>query len=1117
MPRKKVTTEPVISSDQPVDATPAKKARAKSSAAEPTVEPVKKPRRTTKKATEPEVAEAPSIAIEAFSADSAEEGLVVMLRPIQRKSTKPAVTPPSPAAKAAPVEEASSANDDDDLLLPVFRSRAAAEKKPARNRQPEPTEEPTRQINLAEPAIAVSAELEFERTDDGLAVAFRTRSASKPTSRREPKPVATPVVEEPFQPAAPVKVITPSVALESTSIADEDTPDGALTINWRTIGNDTVKPTREARDTERDDDRRGRRGQRGFRERSETTAESSEVVVAEEPVAPAAAPRAREIAIPSDAPQVVLRNGLPTLVRDHRVYPPLMLYGRARDSKRTDILLEEVKLASDSGIHLHMVAIDLEVSETGLEEATTLAENLLVAIVKVDPEAQVIFRVEFTADRGWDTKYPDAKFRGLDGSLAQPSICDDAFWQDAELHLAQFVRNLLIGPLKGHAMGVHLERNEWFLSDLDGYDDSHAAQRKFRDWARTRYNQDVVALRASWFDGSANFADIDVPQFLPEGADGERFVRSSRRQRRYVDYHLFLSDETVRRIRSLAYAAKEASNGYFLVGVSYGYTFEWSHPSNGHLALGKLLRAEEVDYIAGPPSYRNREPGGTGSFPAPIDSFALNGKLYVSLEDYRTSLGELADPDSDHNPLLKTPQALESVHWRGAGAALSHGAGAAWMDLWGNGWLRTASVWSLAAKLREALILRMEATSPDPEVAVFVDERSLAYLVDQNAFALLVQNVRESVLRAGVSVGFYLLSDLAHREVFPESKLYLFLNAWDIRPDLRAAIKTRLQKDGKVLFWLYTAGMFDSGRDALERAREVTGIALKPQPFYSKAGTNLVNRRHPLAEAFPEKTISGNAQLEPSYFAIPEDATVLGEYSQSGLASFVVRKFDDDAEGNWTSVFLGEPVVNPQLIRALAQMAGAHVWNFQNDVVHVRSPFLTVHCTGAGSRNIALPEKFSAYDLVNDQWASIDSAQLRFTAVDGSTHVFLVGQKTEIEHMLKTNPTDVLHIEDIPARVANVRNDIEAFDVPVMKLGEWMTGADPEESVDEWFLRPQVEEEGLTPAVGNVDEPGHRRRRRRTGRTNDRNNAPTNRQSEFHAPAVPNADQVVNVMFRKRD
>mgnify|MGYP003348265723 CR=1 FL=1 len=97
-----------------------------------------------------------------------------------------------------------------------------------------------------------------------------------------------------------------------------------------------------------------------------------------------------------------------------------------------------------------------------------------------------------------------------------------------------------------------------------------------------------------------------------------------------MDYHLFLSDATVERLSDLAYAAKQASEGYFLVGASYGYTFEWAHPSSGHLALGKLLRTHEIDFIAGPPSYKNREPGGSGPFPTAIDSFALNGKLYIN-------------------------------------------------------------------------------------------------------------------------------------------------------------------------------------------------------------------------------------------------------------------------------------------------------------------------------------------------------------------------------------------------------------------------------------------------------------------------------------------------------
>ncbi|WP_025228999.1 hypothetical protein [Fimbriimonas ginsengisoli] len=833
-------------------------------------------------------------------------------------------------------------------------------------------------------------------------------------------------------------------------------------------------------------------------------------------------PEKAAIPIPDDAPQVVVRNGVPTLVRNHQVYPPIMFFGSPSDERRADTVLEEVRMAAEAGVHLHSYLVELETDLAAVDDSARFAAYILARSVQIDPESQVIFRLVLQAPRNWEDTFTNARYKQPDGTIAEPSICDDEYWNVTKACLERFVKQMRLLDLNAHILGVHLERGEWFLGEGAGYDDSKAAQTKFREWARTRYLDDEVTLRASWFDGTVRFDNIQIPPYQPEGEDGERFIRSSRRQRRYVDYHLFLSDATVQRIADLAYAAKAASDGYFLIGASYGYTFEWSHPASGHLSLGKLLRTPEIDFIAGPPSYRSRQPGGSAPFPGPIDSFALNGKLYISEEDFKTSLSVGHEPD-DFNPQLKTPQALESVHWRGAGAALAHASGVAWMDLWGNGWLRTHSVWQRARKVREAMIDRLAAPLDDPEVAIFIDERALAYLVDSHAFKLLVQNVRESVLRAGVSAAFYLLSDLAHREKFPESKLYIFVNAWDVRPELRAAIKSRLQRDNKVLFWLYAAGLFDAGRESLERAREVTGIALKPQPFYSKAGTTILNRRHPLAEAFPDRNVAGGSKLEPSYFAIPEGATVLGEYTQTGLPSFVVKEFNEGpADTHWTSVFLGEPVVNPALIRALAQMAGAHVWNHQEDVVHVRHPFCTVHCQGAGPRTIMLPGKFSAYNLLSDEWSAVDSPNVRFTAVDGSTHCFLVGPRDELEHQLHADPRTVLHIEKLPPRETNMRIDSSNFDVPIMKLDEWMGGSDSDDNADEWFLRPQhIEEDRPGPAEESDSGVGRRRRRRRgKGNGQDGNgSAPTpSRRSESTVEVSSDFDDIgLNVMFRKRE
>ncbi len=988
--------------------------------------------------------------------------------------------------------------------------------KPARSRakaKVEPEERPSPKKTTRTKAKAAE-HAPFEADDDVPMPIFRPRQAApQPTAEEKPKPREKKARAK-AEPAPKIEVV------HEDFLVDDDLP---VPI-WREFTGKQAAPSAESDQPSearsRDRSRRRDRDKAKPRDKAVVEVEIEEPTPEEIPVSfrprekkNLAPPPKPLIPTPANAPQVVVRNGLPTLVRDGRVYPPMFFFGGTTDERSATTVLEELRMASEAGIHLHSHYLDFEIDENAIEASVQMAAYLLSKSVSVDPESQVLFRLVFKAPRGWQQNFPKGRFLHEDGSLAEPSVCDDEFWNLAKSCLHTFVSKLRQLDLANHILGLHLDRGEWFFADRWGYDTSDAATVKFREWARVRYLDDVVMLRASWFDGNASFNDLQVPVYQPEGTEGDKFVRSSRKQRRYVDYHLFLSDATVQRIGDLAYAAKEASEGNFLIGASYGYTFEWSHPASGHLSLGKLLRTPEIDFIAGPPSYRDREPGGTAAFPGPIDSFALNGKLYLSEEDFKTSLSGGREPD-DFNPMIKTPQALDSVHWRGAGAALAHGSGISWMDLWGNGWLKTSSIWGRASKISEALVNGMAAGSAEPDICVFIDERALAYLVDPNAFTLLVQNVRESVLRAGVNAGFYLLSDLAHREKFPEAKAYIFLNAWDLRPDLRAAIKSRLQRDGKVLFWLYSAGLFDSGRDSLERAREVTGIALKPQPFYSKSGTTILNRRHPLCEAFPDRAIASGTKLEPSYFAIPEEALVLGEYSQTGLPSFVVKEFDSETpDTKWTSVFLGEPMVNPGLIRALAQMAGAHIWNFTDDVVHLRPPFLTVHCGNAGPRTIALPSKWAAYNLLQKGWVQTDSTNLRFQATDGSTHVFLVGTHEEIDSILSADPDELLKIAELPDKLDNtLAGDAASFDIPMMKLNEWMEGGDADEVADEWFLRPQQIVEEAAPEPEPEERPGRRRRRRRRG---DRGG------SEETANIRPeyggDDDLGISVVFRKRD
>jgi hypothetical protein len=992
------------------------------------------------------------------------------------------------------------------------------------------------------PAEAVAAHSEATPAQAEAAEPSKARTGR---SRRRTKPAGPEAESAPEAPSEPSPV--------DQMLGDDD----LIVLSWRT--KDAAAPAVEpAAPAEQAEGLAPRRSRRRRRKELQTTDISAAAALQTEPAPEPPAPvkpeprkRTREkatpkepeeatpkrkppeplvppkppIRTPEDAPQVVPVGGVPTLVRDKRVYPPIAFFGSSPDEKRARTVLEQIRMAADGGIHIHVHLIELDVDRSKVDQAVGMAAYLLSKTVEADPEAQVLFRVVFIAPHGWADAYPDAKYTTPSGQIAEPSVCDEGFWGVARDCLRTFVQKLRMLPAQGNLLGIHLERGEWFYAEGSGYDSSPAARRLFRRWTEIRYLGDVVTLRAAWFDGQAQFENLEPPTFHESPQHGEKFVRSNRKERRWVDYHLFLSDATVQRITDLAYTVKEASQGYFLVGVSYGYTFEWSHPASGHLSLGKLLRTSEIDFIGGPPSYRSREPDGTAPFPCPVDSLTLNGKLYISEEDFKTSIGEGYVPD-DFNPVIKTPQALESVHWRGAGAALAHGSGVCWMDLWGNGWLKTANIWSRGSQVKDLLTLRLGTPIGEPDVAVFVDERALAYLVDRNAFQLLVQNVREAVLLSGLSAGFYLLSDLAHRESFPESKLYVFLNAWDIRSELRGAIKSRLQRDNKVLFWLYAAGLFDSGRASLERAREVTGIALKPQPFFSRTGTTILNRRHPLCEAFPDKGLIGGAQLEPSYFGIPEDATVLGEYSHSGLPSFLLKEFKHDSkpELNWKSVFLGEPVVTPALLRALGQLAGCHVWNYQEDLVHVRPPFLTVHCRGAGQRTITLPNKWSAYDPLSGEWAAVDSTSLKFAAGDGSTHVFLVGPQVELEGLIGRSREELLTLAELPTKPDNTaRFDAVGFDVPIVKLDEWIEGGIEEDFVEEWLFKPSLVDEEPEPEPEEPQRTGRRRRRRGRGGGGSGNGSGNGGNTEEPAQAQkdiggePADDMGVHVMFRKRD
>ncbi|MEN3000913.1 MAG: hypothetical protein ABDI19_03615 [Armatimonadota bacterium] len=710
--------------------------------------------------------------------------------------------------------------------------------------------------------------------------------------------------------------------------------------------------------------------------------------------------------------RVHFHRGVPYLTFGERVLQPQLFFGNPHTPEAATRVHQQMQLASEAGISLFALLIPLPVRTTGALEAFDSIRYWTALAREVNPDALLLWRIVPVPVGNWRAEFSEAVIRFADGTVGGPSVCADRWWEIVQAQLTELARLVEQEEEGAYTLGYHLDWGEWFLPESAGYDTSEAATQAFREWLRRHFRNDTVSLRASWFNGEVSFGTATVPAFVPNAPLTKRQFYDPRREGRWIDYHQFIAEATARRILSLARAVKEACHRRCLVGASYGYVLEWRHPHSGHLALGMLLQSEDIDFLSAPITYADRLPGGVGACPVPVESVHLHHKLFLAEEDYRTPFGKVMRLDQpatehsltagtgseeDYNPPLRSADAVAQVQNRSAMQALVHGFGEAWMDLWGEGWLMHPAIWERLAGWQQWWAMRARVGQVEPDLAVIVDPMSLSYVrVGSPLIQQVVVQAREAVTRSGISFGFYLLDDVVRRD-FPRSRLVLFLNAWNIKPSVREAIRRRLQRDGRTLIWLYAASLFDNHRHTLETAREVTGIALALQPWASMQGSQIINPLHPIARQMKRDKLGIQQRWEPSFYALDttDKCQVIGEYIETGLPSLAVAEHD-----NWRAVFIGERLLTPELLRGIANWAGVHVWCVTNDVVHIRPPFVHLHASRGGEKSLNLPMPLCLYDLTDGVWVAEEVHEYRLGMNEGESRLFLVGTRATIEALL---------------------------------------------------------------------------------------------------------------------
>lgn len=450
--------------------------------------------------------------------------------------------------------------------------------------------------------------------------------------------------------------------------------------------------------------------------------------------------------------------------------------------------------------HLYRLPVAAAFSPYGDSPDTWLAPNRfdygeldqrLATLVTLDPAARVLLRVDFDSPPWWEaqnreTLVPSPQFTP---SLTAERKPTHASWysptwrQAARQALQSLVKHVEAGPWAERVFGYELNSGRggrwvpWHQA-VELQETSPAAQAAFRAWLQRKYGG-LAALRVAWGQPRQPLADspevkagyiytqwaqIQIPalKYMLDPASPGLYDPSG--QQHLADYQLFLGEYTAEVILDLVKAGREAGGGGKQWGACYGHLLWWPEgdwpPSlTGHLGLSRLLAADEINFLVGPPE-------GPPAPTSAVQSIELRGKWY--LEQVGRSVG------------IEGEVSALTVYLRRSGP-------------------------SLRSEQRPD---RAQDSATSPPWALVLDERSLAHLSPSGDLQRVTLQTQAAELAGLDWPEVWLAGDLPAAR--SDHAGYVLAGTYYVPETLREAV-IRRTRPGTVVVWLYGAGTLDGG------------------------------------------------------------------------------------------------------------------------------------------------------------------------------------------------------------------------------------------------------------------------------------------------------------------
>lgn len=622
------------------------------------------------------------------------------------------------------------------------------------------------------------------------------------------------------------------------------------------------------------------------------------------------------------------------------------------------------------------------------------------------------------------------------------SFSSDKWKRDAAKALRDFCDGVDRLPFADRVIGYFLAAggtSEWYPVNVfcnrrkQKYADFSPAFRKaYGNFLRKRYGTEEK-LRRAWKREDASFENPLIPNvedqchiFMEEGIlDAMKYYESADRLigksidmdgKGAANLGVFLNVEDYCHVADFydaLHAATADAIVYFagllkdwyrgkVVGAFYG-SYGCTNFYNSTTASSTLtiLDSGKVDFLAAPGVYNNREPGGCVAQREMQDSFRLRGQIFVAEEDSRTHL-----EDSFYRDAMGLYDLRDSIVTlkRDFSRILCEDIFGWWFDQHElGGRYQHEEIYRLFARQKE---IAEYAYSIDRrkgnEIALIFDQES-CHVVSEYTNTMMMDYYRTSDLhRIGAPADYYFHDDMG-REDMPSYKLYVMMNLFRLTDRERETVLRKVKKDRAVVLWLYAPGFLNPDAEKVmdnANVESLTGMRVGRLDRTCSPRFRLTDLSHPAVRygvqdrryGYIDRDVHSNVWLEnvlypahmnPGFYIDDPEAEILGTYCELGLPAYALKEMD-----GWTSVYCAPQVLRAELIASLAEYAGCHLYNTQDDVLYANAGFVALHASFQGRHRLRFPRPCSPYEVYEKRYYGHNVTEIEVEMRFGDTLMF---------------------------------------------------------------------------------------------------------------------------------